>query len=408
MTDPVTQISEKIEEKGLRITSTILNSSRAVIPEILEYEGIALGDFKDDFSEPEDGYQPEQENPGSVTPDDSNAHLLRTQTRTEAEGGRASLLTNSTTSDTTDQSPLRTPTTSQSINHSLTGAQSFTAERQGGPHAESPSERNGGHVSPSPQFWNGADFRADQSQQSYAEYTHARSDFAHRSASRDTSRPILVDSETDRYVKILRRVVRAARAASFPSQGSFDMTGISDALPRIEVENSYDGLEQPPRFRSTSQLERDKKIGAAGELYVFELLKKLALPGFSMANWQSTIRKYVVEHPEYADIVYDDANGAFTKLLVENGYLNREVWDHKKPHYLLEVKSTTGPCNTPFFMSKGQYRRMHTYRESVDTIYIILRVFNVDKDSVRVCLAAPASVAAPTKSNESTDMQGTN
>lgn len=88
-----------------------------------------------------------------------------------------------------------------------------------------------------------------------------------------------------------------------------------------------------------------------------------------MANWRSNIREYVSEHPEYAliqpwgpretdDIIYDDVEGKFTELLIENGYLKREAWDGKKPHYLIEVKTTTGLHDTKFYMSKAQYRRV--------------------------------------------------
>ncbi|XEU94740.1 hypothetical protein FSHL1_000024 [Fusarium sambucinum] len=52
---------------------------------------------------------------------------------------------------------------------------------------------------------------------------------------------------------------------------------------------SFDDLDVMTKFRPRSQQERDKKIGAAGELYVFELLSKLELPDWGRKNWQSTI-----------------------------------------------------------------------------------------------------------------------
>jgi hypothetical protein len=104
---------------------------------------------------------------------------------------------------------------------------------------------------------------------------------------------------------------------------------------------------------------------------VFELLSNLQpqLPGFSRANWQSTIRSYVAAHPEYsdmaawagretADITYSDVEGAFTRLLIDKGYLGAETWAGARPHYFIEVKTTTGSCSTPFFMSRWQYRRV--------------------------------------------------
>jgi hypothetical protein len=104
---------------------------------------------------------------------------------------------------------------------------------------------------------------------------------------------------------------------------------------------------------------------------VFELLKSLdtSLPNFTLENWPSTIRSYIREHPEYrtmdpwhgretADLIYNDTVGSLTDLLIEYGYLDDVTWRGARPNYLLEVKTTTGPCNNPFYMSKNQYRRV--------------------------------------------------
>ncbi|KAF5251673.1 hypothetical protein FANTH_3283 [Fusarium anthophilum] len=137
-------------------------------------------------------------------------------------------------------------------------------------------------------------------------------------------------TEDQRYLTILERVIAAARLANFPSGGAFDLNGLRDALLDSGEQStylSYNGLDVLSRFQSTSQLERDKKIGAAGELYVFELLSKLELPGWGRNNWQSTIRTYANLHPEYADLshwrnretadlVYQDTQGDLTCILV--------------------------------------------------------------------------------------------
>lgn len=81
------------------------------------------------------------------------------------------------------------------------------------------------------------------------------------------------------------------------------------------------------------------------------------------------MRKYVTVHPNYsdmlpwtgretADIVYFDHKSALTALLVDKGYLDKRAWMNKKPLYLIEVKATTGPCRTPFFVSRRQYERV--------------------------------------------------
>lgn len=78
---------------------------------------------------------------------------------------------------------------------------------------------------------------------------------------------VLAVAEDTQYRALLDRVVAAARAATFPSRGAFDMSGLRDTLPG-NSSAGFDGLDTMNRFRSSSQLERDKKIGAAGELYV--------------------------------------------------------------------------------------------------------------------------------------------
>jgi hypothetical protein len=61
---------------------------------------------------------------------------------------------------------------------------------------------------------------------------------------------------------------------------------------------------------------------------------------------------------ETADITYDDTKGEFTKLLIENGYLNRNKWMGATPKYYLEVKTTKKEHETRFFLSKSQYKRV--------------------------------------------------
>ncbi|KAL2827786.1 hypothetical protein BDW59DRAFT_160094 [Aspergillus cavernicola] len=128
--------------------------------------------------------------------------------------------------------------------------------------------------------------------------------------------------------------------------------------------------------RSQGQMEHDIKIGAAGELFVFELLLTHALPGFTLANWRSTIRKKVSVHPEYhdllpwngaetADIVYHDSNSALTTALIGMGYLSDARWHGANPTYYIEVKTTTGEWDNAFFMSKSQYRRVCYYLSSI-------------------------------------------
>lgn len=81
------------------------------------------------------------------------------------------------------------------------------------------------------------------------------------------------------------------------------------------------------------------------------------------------MRKYVKLHPDYAsmeswrgsetsDIRYVDSEGVLTDLFIEKGYLLVDMWADRRPDYYIEVKATTSACDTPFYMSKAQYRRV--------------------------------------------------
>lgn len=61
---------------------------------------------------------------------------------------------------------------------------------------------------------------------------------------------------------------------------------------------------------------------------------------------------------ETADIVYKDTTGSFTEKLIDDGYIDNDDgdWNEAKPTYYIEVKTTTGPCHTQFFMSGNQYQ----------------------------------------------------
>ncbi|KAI1327062.1 hypothetical protein F5Y16DRAFT_421235 [Xylariaceae sp. FL0255] len=200
------------------------------------------------------------------------------------------------------------------------------------------------------------------------------------------------DSITDvHYVVTLSRVIRAGRRDSIAISGESDARRSSTSrLDTVDI-----GLHSP------SQVERNCKVGAAGELYVFELLSHLSggqgLPEFYRANWKSNIRKYVTVHPEYtdmedwrgretSDITYWDVQGALTKELIEKRYLAQNIWEGKRPNYFIEVKTTTGSCDTPFYMRKAQYQRMQGNTNWPDNangnIYVIFRVYSLGQDNM--------------------------
>ncbi|KAE8325087.1 hypothetical protein BDV39DRAFT_207210 [Aspergillus sergii] len=192
------------------------------------------------------------------------------------------------------------------------------------------------------------------------------------------------------YIQLLEKVIRLARQVT-----------LSQALRGPNAAQNNENLSNEPAFRlqGENQLEHDFKVGAAGELFIFELLLA-ELPGLNRTNWRSNIRKRVSVHPEYqdltpwngaetADIIYHDINSALTNILIDAGSLSNAQWQGARPTYYIEVKTTTGELETSFFMSKGQYRRMQRMQiwpsdGFPDEVYIVFRVYRLGRDSMRV------------------------
>ena len=170
------------------------------------------------------------------------------------------------------------------------------------------------------------------------------------------------------YKHILEHVVKVARrrvlADAMEPLGFWDdIPAATEALPQETIRTAF----------ATRTQERDFKVGAAGELYMFEYLKGLALPGFGLENWKSEIRDRVKILAEYhdletyndrsaiADIEYLDASGNLTRLLTLKGHLAHGLWESERPLYHIEIKTTTSPnWQEPFFMSKAQERHVRT------------------------------------------------
>ncbi|KAF2173314.1 hypothetical protein M409DRAFT_17255 [Zasmidium cellare ATCC 36951] len=207
------------------------------------------------------------------------------------------------------------------------------------------------------------------------------------------------DGEDRGYRKMLERVVDCERRAAFPYIEVLALTSSANALQGNFPLEQYDGLDNTSVFRSESQLERNRKVGAAGELYVYELLSNLSRPlqGWSRDNWKSKIRDKVNCHADYydleawtgsetADLVYKDTHGDLTDLLCDKGYLDHIHEEQRRItgiEYLIEVKTTTGAYDTPFYMSGGQYQLMqNAYSVNSARRYMVARVFNVNSSNI--------------------------
>ena len=129
------------------------------------------------------------------------------------------------------------------------------------------------------------------------------------------------------------------------------------------------------------------------------------MPGFTRDNWQSTIRSLVGLLPEYSnlenwsfpevsDIVYETASTRFEEFLRGNAVNSFPSWDQSPDlepiKYLIEVKTTTGPSSTPFYMSRNQYKLMEEHKFPAAegtiarprTVYVIFRVYNLASDNI--------------------------
>ena len=176
------------------------------------------------------------------------------------------------------------------------------------------------------------------------------------------------EAQETAYKRILEHVVNVARQRVH--SGVFESTGVSirgpvatTALPQGTIREAF----------ATRTQERDFKVGAAGELYMFEYLKGLGLPKFDLKNWKSEIRDRVKIHADYhdlekdfdrsaiADIEYLDDSRQLTQFLTRKGHLAQGLWDSERPLYHIEIKTTTSSdWQEPFFMSKAQERHVRT------------------------------------------------
>ena len=175
------------------------------------------------------------------------------------------------------------------------------------------------------------------------------------------------------HSRILEQVVNVARQRVKCGVFEFDESLAGNqmqiqALPFEVVREAYPARSQ----------DRDFKVGATGELYMFEYLKGLDLPDFGLKHWKSSIRDRVKSHAEYqdienchdrnaiADIEYMDESRKLTRFLTDRGYLAPRFFDSDRPLYHFEVKTTvSSDWQEPFFMSKAQERHVKS-----STLYV--------------------------------------
>ncbi|KAL9092010.1 MAG: hypothetical protein Q9159_001155 [Coniocarpon cinnabarinum] len=180
------------------------------------------------------------------------------------------------------------------------------------------------------------------------------------------------------YLRLLQNVLRAARGEAPSDSGS--------GLFIQDFQTALQGFDEPA-YRS--------KLGAAGELFVYESLRRLNLPGFGFENWPSKIRHYVTVLDEYKnmpsftgndmDIMVQESNtdvleqwlrrhspDEFPSSLSRSNYRGSIFGYHaqsNKLRYELEIKSTGGACSNVLFMSHNQYNRVN--------VFVLVRVYDL-------------------------------
>ncbi|KAH8704617.1 hypothetical protein GQ44DRAFT_819393 [Phaeosphaeriaceae sp. PMI808] len=211
--------------------------------------------------------------------------------------------------------------------------------------------------------------------------------------------PVIGETSPPQYPQLIEQVVRSAQRASNRYIGETE--SLTRTVPQDEEDPILDHFATFGS-RDNNAFEHDRRIGAAGEGYVFALLTALHFPNFTEDNWRSTIRGELAGHSNFAtltpwhgretaDMVYTDSTGTFTGWLRDNseGDFPIQISETRNfrtapIEYYLEVKSTTRECNTRFYMSGSQYKRMQVMRivEDPRKVYVVMRVYNLTTPSV--------------------------
>jgi hypothetical protein len=227
MTNPITLQRTNVEPGAITIIGNILKSSPYVVDDLLEDAGIIP------YNIPVDDQPTEWEN---IRED------IHRKGRSSVMYDSPSPSTSSRTSSTgSNISEPRTPRSSSSVSEPSTRA------------TPSPSRKSiSRHRYPNSTITASAN---DASTLDFVEEQHP------------LANTIQSDSQ---YKRLLDKIITASQTAMFPTQGVFNMGPLRHALAANTEFESLKSTEYPSAFgvRSENQMEHDRKIGAAGELFV--------------------------------------------------------------------------------------------------------------------------------------------
>jgi hypothetical protein len=263
MRDPTTQTIGKVEDELVIILTTVFAYGRSVLSEACDQRGIFQVDILNEDTDDEDTDDDEEEDEDyeentegdEDTEDDENTEDEEDEEDDEIDSQDEEEDANS---ELEQQQSQITPNIGTPGSDSETLVE--TVIRQSNLSSQPPPDSRGQEVIASHQQRPTAYSRPSSTPGPSFTQAENRENLASAGPSADTE-----------YGVLLERVVAAAQSATFPSQGSFDMSDLRNNLPGQFGDStfeSFDGLDIVTRFRSANQLERDKKVGAAGELFV--------------------------------------------------------------------------------------------------------------------------------------------
>ena len=253
MTHPTTHIREKIEPEAVLVVTKILNAKLSLVNWILEEAGIievAGAETVDDIGTAE---QLEQDD------DDSEAEEVHRAEDTQPVG-----LDDVSRSPETILAPAatETPGNESVLSTSTVDAISATFRQSSRPGVTNRVVYDNSRHTPA--VARSLALSVQRIGDERTALTNAGAPF--RPVPESEMIGIEVDEQT-RYSALLDNMINKARASSFPSIGSFDMSQLLQTLSELEISADEYPLDFH-RERSATQRERDNKIGAAGELFV--------------------------------------------------------------------------------------------------------------------------------------------
>lgn len=249
MTDPDTNIPEKVEPNAVLTIQRVLSCTGSVLRDTLEEDGIRTGDIvdSDDFEgseddEEEDSVEAGEEDEGDVEDEhESAATTSESRSIRSIAQSRQGLSSSSQRASDAGRRPIEPEDDIEHAPRSSTfpPAQLPDESLEDPEHLELIRQSQFGDII--------------------------------RHASRHGLERLVPGTATSSYPELLRRVVTAARRAQFPHKGIFNMSSMLTVLEGAdgtELDSSYVRLPAWTGSRASSIFEHLREIGAAGELYV--------------------------------------------------------------------------------------------------------------------------------------------